>query len=144
MKGANLSMQIFFDTSAFAKRYIDEKNSDKVIELCQKAEMINLSHLCLPEYISAISRLLREKKFNHATYEILKTRFLLDIEDVNIYNIRDEIVLESLRLLERHKLRTLDALQLATAIHSKSELTITSDKQLYTAALSENLQCLLL
>lgn len=65
-------MKIFFDTSAFAKRYVAEKGSEKVITLLQQADSLAVSVICLPELISTFSRLLREKKFSITDYQDLK------------------------------------------------------------------------
>ncbi|HIJ69310.1 MAG TPA: hypothetical protein HPP81_01005 [Deltaproteobacteria bacterium] len=42
-------MRVFFDTSAFVKRYIEEPGADKVIEICMKAEELVLNVICLPD-----------------------------------------------------------------------------------------------
>ena len=36
-------MKLFFDTSAFAKRYVTENGTSRVLELCQKANAIGLA-----------------------------------------------------------------------------------------------------
>jgi hypothetical protein len=48
-------MRVFFDTSAFAKRYIEEPGTDKVIEICRQAEHLVLCVICLPEMISTFN-----------------------------------------------------------------------------------------
>ena len=55
-------MLVFFDTSAFVKRYINESGTDKVLEWCDKATGIRLSGIVLPEIISAFCRLRREER----------------------------------------------------------------------------------
>ena len=50
-------MKIFFDSSAFAKRYIDEPGSDSVEAICQNATELALSVICMPEIISAMNRI---------------------------------------------------------------------------------------
>jgi predicted nucleic acid-binding protein len=55
-------MRVFFDTSAFVKRYVDEPGSDCVQELCSRADQIALSVVCFPEMISTLNRLVRERK----------------------------------------------------------------------------------
>ena len=53
-------MRVFFDSSAFARRYLGEAGSDAVVEWCDKATEIVLSGVALPEIISAFCRLRRE------------------------------------------------------------------------------------
>jgi len=55
-------MRLFFDSSAFAKRFIEEAGSQKIEELCQKASEVGLSVICFPEIISALNRRLRERE----------------------------------------------------------------------------------
>ncbi|GAI32781.1 unnamed protein product, partial [marine sediment metagenome] len=61
-------MKIFFDTSALVKRYVDEPNSDRVIEICRQADRLILSIICLPEMISTLNRLLRENTISAEDY----------------------------------------------------------------------------
>lgn len=85
-------MKVFLDTSAFAKRYVAEQKSDKVIELCQQADSLVVSVICLPELISTLSRLLREKKLTKAAYRKLKNDAIADLADVDICQITPNVL----------------------------------------------------
>ncbi len=76
----------FFDTPAFAKRYVAEQRSDKVVELCQQADTVVVSVICLPELISTLSRLVREKRLAKAAYRKLKADVMADLADVDLPN----------------------------------------------------------
>ena len=65
-------MKVFLDASAFAKRYVAEHGSDKVMALCQQADSLVVSVICLPELISTLSRVVRKKKLAKADYRRLK------------------------------------------------------------------------
>ena len=65
-------MLVFFDSSAFVKRFIQETGTDQVMEWCDKATEIGLSSVALPEIISAFCRLQREDKINMEQYLQLK------------------------------------------------------------------------
>ena len=69
-------MIVFFDTSSWVKRYVDETGSDEVEKICSKADEIILSILCVPETISSFSRLLREKKITQSLFFDLKKLLL--------------------------------------------------------------------
>lgn len=58
-------MRVFFDTSAFVKRYIYEAGTDSVLEWCDRATEIGLSGIALPEIVSAFYRLIKAFIFNH-------------------------------------------------------------------------------
>lgn len=57
-------MRVFFDTSAFVKRYIQETGTDAVLAWCDRADEIGLSGIVLPEIISAFCRLKCENKIS--------------------------------------------------------------------------------
>ena len=61
-------MKVFFDTSAFVKRYVNETGSQQVIDICQNANALALSVICLPEIISTLRRLVREDKLSEEEY----------------------------------------------------------------------------
>ena len=49
-------MKTLFDSSAFAKRYVDEDGSQEVDEICQATSILAVSVLCVPEIVSALNR----------------------------------------------------------------------------------------
>lgn len=61
-------MRVFFDSSAFARRYLGETGSDAVIGWCDKATEIVLAGVALPEIISAFCRLRRKGRLTEAQY----------------------------------------------------------------------------
>lgn len=65
-------MRVFFDTSAFVKRYIEEPGTEQVFEICDRAEQLALCVICLPEMISTLSRLVREGKLQSGDYHKLR------------------------------------------------------------------------
>ena len=80
-------MLVFFDSSAFVKRYIQEAGTDQVMEWCDKATEIGLSSVALPEIISAFCRLQREDKINMEQYLQLKRMLMVDIEDAVVCDL---------------------------------------------------------
>ena len=127
-------MRTFFDSSAFAKRFIEEPGSDEVEKICQKTESIGLSSLCLPEILSALNRRVREKSISRKSYSIIKKRLLEEIEDADLINVIPEIIARSILLLEKNKLRTIDAVHLASAIIWETDLFISADQRQIAAA----------
>lgn len=127
-------MKVFLDTSAFAKRYVAEQGSDKVLDLCQQADSLVVSVICLPELISTLSRLLREKKFTKADYQKLKGDAIADLADVDICQITPEILASVVPLLETYPLRAMDALHLACALAVEPDIFISADHRQLSAA----------
>jgi predicted nucleic acid-binding protein len=133
-------MNIFFDSSSWAKRYIAEKGSDEIESICLKAENVTLSILCIPEIISAFTRLKREGKVTLNQYKQLQKSLYKDIEDVRLINISLEIISYAVNLIKQYPLRTLDALHIACAKFGKVDLFITSDYRQSEAAKGIDLQ----
>ncbi len=127
-------MKTFFDASAFAKRYVEEKGSQQADELCLEATALSLSVICVPEIISALNCRIREKKLSRRDYKTIKEHLSDDIRDVEIINLTPEVLATATRLLEAHPLRSMDALHIACALEWRAELFVSSDKRQTTAA----------
>ena len=127
-------MKVFFDSSALAKRYLEETGSEEVEKICFKAEAVILSILCVPEIISAFARLRRENKLSIQQFTELKRVFLVEIEDTQLINISSVIIKHSVELLEQYSVRTLDALHIACAGAVEVDLFVTADRRQMDAA----------
>ena len=127
-------MKVFLDTSAFAKRYVAERGSDKVMALCLQADSLVVSVICLPELISTLSRLVREKKLAKAEYRKLKSDAIADLADVDICQITPDVLGTVVSLLESHPLRAMDALHVACALTVKPDIFVSADRRQLSAA----------
>ena len=127
-------MKVFLDTSALAKRYIDEQGSDKVKALCQQADTLVVSVICLPELISALSRLVRERRLAKAAYRRLKGDAAADLEDADVCQITPEVLVTVVALLESHPLRALDAIHVACAMAIEPDAFASADRRQLSAA----------
>lgn len=132
-------MRVFFDTSAFAKRFIAEAGSEQADNMTLKATEMGLSVICFPELMSALNRKRREKLITQEIYLDLKHEILKDIEDTDIINLTPSVLNKTTELLENHALRSLDAMHLACAIEWKTELFVSSDKRQVAAAIHSGL-----
>jgi uncharacterized protein len=137
----------FVDSSALAKRYIIETGSEWVRSWILPAHknQIVISVLSTVEVISLLMR--REREGAVSTQERIRVQnnFMRHSED-EYYTIDvDNNVLGIARqLLARHPLRTLDAIQLASALQAAAALRaqptfVCADQRLLTAASSEGL-----
>lgn len=127
-------MKLFLDTSAFAKRYVAEQGSDKVVELCQQADSLVVSVICLPELISTLSRLLREKKLTKADFRKMKNDAMADLADVDICQITPNVMVSVISLLESHPLRAMDALHVGCALAVAPDIFVSADHRQLSAA----------
>ena len=127
-------MKVFFDTSAFVKRYVEERGSATVEDLCMRATSVALSILAVTETLSAFNRRMREKNLPVKKYNQIKTAFFEDIVDIELISLDTSIVEVSIHALESHPLKTLDALQIACALYWQADLFVSSDAQQIVAA----------
>jgi hypothetical protein len=127
-------MKVFFDTSALVKRYVNETGSQQVIDICQNANALAVSVICLPEIISTLRRLVREDKLSEKEYSQLKKSISTDLEDVNISEITPEVMSHVISCLETHSLRAMDAIHLGCALAYAPDQFVSSDKRQIQAA----------
>jgi uncharacterized protein len=132
-------MNIFFDSSALAKRYIEEEGSDQVDELCQRAETLKISILCIPEVFSALNRRHREGVISGSDYNHIKKQFSTDIGDAILVDLTADVITRTVALLENHSLRAMDAIHIACALESQTDLFVSADQRQLTAAQNEDL-----
>jgi predicted nucleic acid-binding protein len=125
------------DTSAYAKRFIEEEGSDEIDNILFQATELGISLLCVPELLSAINRKLREKTITRSQYSEIKSRFFEEINDIDIILLTDEVIRKSIMLLEKNVLRTLDAIHIACAYEWNADMFLTSDKKQIKAAKKE-------
>jgi predicted nucleic acid-binding protein len=127
-------LRIFFDSSAFCKRYVAEEGSTLVDELCQQAGDLGLSVICVPEIISALNRRLRERVLSTIDYRKAKGSLAADVRDANIVNLMPGVISSCLEILETSPIRALDAIHVACALEWGAELFASSDKRQINAA----------
>ena len=127
-------MKTFFDSSAFAKRYVEEPGSQVVDSLCQEATEVALSVLCVPEIISALIRRVREGLLTRREYAEAKQYLSQDIRDAAIVNLVPQVVSTCTKILEASPVRAADALQIACALEWETELFVSADKRQISAA----------
>jgi hypothetical protein len=127
-------MLVFFDTSAFVKRYINEPGTYKVLEWCDKAKEIGLAGIALPEIISAFCRLQREAKITDTQYRQLKSLLMADIEDAALCDLAPAVLAQAVSSLENNVLRGMDAIHIGSAVVLKADVFVSSDKRQCEAA----------
>jgi predicted nucleic acid-binding protein len=133
-------MLVFFDSSAFAKRYVQELGSDKVMAWCNRATEIGLAAIGLPEIISAFCRLQREGKITAAQYQQLKGELFADIADAAIADMSPAVIHQSVQSLEGNVLRAMDAIHIGCAVAMQADAFISGDQRQCLAAKNAGLK----
>ena len=127
-------MKFYFDSSALTKRYISEPGSGNIDRLFLEAESIVVSSICLLEIISALSRLLREKKLNVPQYNQCKRAVLEDFASFEVCQLSSEVLNTTIAVLEDSRLRAADAIHVASAVEAKVSRFVSSDAKQIEAA----------
>ena len=129
-------MKLAVDSSAFAKRYVQEIGSDQLFQILQNATELALCVIVVPEIISGLNRRKREGYLSIENYNLVKKQLLNDVRDTTILQITPAVVLRSIKLLEVNVLRAMDALHIACALEWQADLFLTSDKKQFEAAMN--------
>ena len=133
-------MRIFFDTSAFVKRYIEEPGTAEVLELCRQARNLVFCVICLPEMISTLNRLVRGGSLTAEDYRKTRDLVLMETADVEICYLTPDVVAQAIQCLENNPLRAMDALHLGCALIVQPDLFVSSDRRQVEAAKREGLK----
>jgi predicted nucleic acid-binding protein len=133
-------MRVFFDSSAFVKRYVREPGSDAVLSWCDQASELCLSGIALPEIVSAFCRLQREKLITPLQYRHLKAMLLADIADAAISDLTPEVMRQTIVNLESNVLRGMDAIHLGSAQALQADIFVSADARQCAAATLAGLQ----
>jgi uncharacterized protein len=133
-------MKVFFDSSAFVKRYVREEGTDLVLSWCDQAGELCLSGIALPEIISAFCRLQRENLISPLQYRHLKTMLMTDITDAAICDITPEVMRHSIIALESNLLRAMDAIHIGSALTLQVDIFVSADARQCAAASQSGLR----
>jgi len=134
-------MIYYFDTSALVKRYHREEGTEVVDKIIEGESPIYFSTIAIAETISALRKLKSMRKISRKMYEKLVGVFFGEVEKrFVIVPLDDSQILTTIKMIEKHNLRTLDALHLAVASEIKimgDVIFVSSDKKLLLAAKKE-------
>lgn len=137
-------MRVYFDSSAFAKRYIDETGTSDVLAWCERASELALSIIAVPELISAFCRLQREGRLADAQYRQVKSDLMVDIADVLICDTTPQVIQHAVAVLETQPLRAMDAIHIGAALVCAAEVFVSADARQCATAKTLGLQVIAL
>ena len=127
-------MKLVVDSSAFAKRYVQEDGSEDIDLFLQRASDLALCIVLVPEIISGLNRRLREGFLSKRDYRKAKTQLLEDVHDATVLQLTPSVISHSVKLLENNAFRAMDAFHVACALEWQADLFVTSDKKQLIAA----------
>lgn len=113
---------IYLDSSALIKKYVVEKGTPEVREFFTTDEVLWTSKVSQAEIWSAFARRHRSGDLTAAQYQTIAKSFERDWRAFAVVELSDEVMGMIRKLVERHPLRALDAVQLASALWAKRNL----------------------
>jgi len=137
-------MILYLDTSSLAKLYFEEEDSGPVQRQIKSSKLIFSSVIAYPEMCSALSKRKREGFLKISDYKKTLSIFEQDWEKISKIPVHLELAISAGHLSEKHFLRGMDAVHLASACLLRDELRediyfLSSDKKQIQAASKENL-----
>lgn len=137
-------MILFFDTSAFVKLLVQETGSDDVLAAARDAAALAAARLLEIESRSFIGRGLAARLIDRRTARRLRDDLAAWLQGFAVVELDDAVAMSAGDVAERHALRGVDAIHLASAVRlatvSPMPLVVaTYDSELRAAAAREHL-----
>ena len=132
-------MSLYVDTSALAKWYVSESDSDAFDDFIRDYPGAHISRLTVVELRCMLARRRRNRDISHKVERAALTEFESHVRDglLNVLAMTDAHFIaasEILHKLPRLPLRSLDALHLAVAQSSRAGVIATADRVMADAA----------
>lgn len=133
-------MNVFLDSSALVKRYVDEDGSQELDDLLLQASSVAAAVIAPTEVVSALCRLRRESRLTARQYANARDALSTDLRDVTLVGIDEEVIIEAMNALERWPLRSADALHIACASTWSADMFVSADQSQLRAARAKGLR----
>ena len=105
----------FFDTSALAKRYVEEPGS-AMVRAALARHTVAVARVTLAEVAAAVARAARNGFLTEAQRDTILARLPADFGKLQVIEVRPALVARVPALVARYPLRAYDAIQLAAAV----------------------------
>ncbi len=134
-----MTVSVYIDTSALAKWYLNEENSEQFVKYIKSVHRAIISSLTITEMRSLLSRRRRMQELDYSLETQIFATFLMDIDQgfLVVEPIQNHYFEEATHLISNlHDvpLRTLDALHLTVMMHQHIKTLATADQAMITAA----------
>jgi len=106
----------YFDTSVLVKRYLDEQGSTRARSLIRNHRVVS-SVVAPLEAVSALSRRQAAGLLSEAGFAASRARLLSDRNHWELVDVDERVIERAGELIPSTRLRTLDALHLASAMY---------------------------
>ena len=141
---APVEFALYIDSSALAKLYVPEAESDNVDAFLRGRIGLMISELVITEVLSAVARRKRERELQPALANQIRDAVLADADsgafarlhlDPAVHRVAERLLLTTASM----SMRTLDALHLALAFSGAATHVLTFDHRMREAAVQSGL-----
>lgn len=142
----------YLDTSALVKRYRTERGTELLAQLLinpPPEDRFYISFLSVLELTSGVMRLVKGGQLRQSVADAILAGFRQDIsETFRVWPLNEDMASAAVSVAERHRLRSGDAIHLATALATSAAapgaifIIISADRELLEAAASAGLATL--
>jgi predicted nucleic acid-binding protein len=108
-------MNVYLDTSALVKLYVDEKGTPVVRSITQDARLVSTSAISYVEARAAFARRQREGCFSRAELDRIIRDLDRDWEGYVLVQVTDPVIRRAAALSEVRRLRAYDSIHLGSA-----------------------------
>ena len=115
-------MNLYLDTSALVKLYVEERGRTALVEAVSEAEIVATSMVAYVEARAAFTRRHRERVLAPADYRRSVRALDGDWSRYLRFEVSEALVRAAGRLAERYRLRAYDAVHLASALVMRDQL----------------------
>ncbi|MGQ0572333.1 MAG: type II toxin-antitoxin system VapC family toxin [Armatimonadota bacterium] len=116
-------MNLYLDTSALVKLYVNEDGSTPVRQAVDEARLVATSAIAYVEARAAFARRYRERAMSTPDYRRSVRRFNTEWPQYFRLEVTDVLIRSAARAAERYELRAYDAVHLAAALTLKERLS---------------------
>jgi predicted nucleic acid-binding protein len=136
---------IYLDSSALAKRYIQEDGSDGVNALLEEGTVAATSRLAYPEILAEITRRHKAKEIETGAFERIKKAFKSDWASFIVVEFHKDVFQLIHAIILKYGLKGADSVHLSSALWLKKAMKenvvfVAADIELVKAAKAEKLQ----
>lgn len=124
-------MVIFIDSSSLLKHYVEEEGSQEVDRIFGSGETICISPITTIEIHAALKRKNEDGSIDRDTYKKACDFWLQDYTNFVIVPFGDELINRTISIIDERAVKTLDAIQVASALLSGARTLVTSDSRMY-------------
>ncbi len=123
-------MKVFFDTSALAKKYIEEPGIASFDRIFSQTTSMVVAPIYVIEMNSILHRRWREGTLTEKQVHWLKSEIFHDALAFEQVVFSDSLITKAIALMDKYPLVTLDSIQLASASLTEIDMFVTADKKL--------------